>query len=112
MVTLEVARIMHVDRIVPRYRPHGPAYQVGAAIRIVYQTGSAVEGADVRVELTYPGGEEFVLTRPTGPHGVALVVRFATESGTYTFTVTDVAHPVAEYDPSQNAETSDSVTIP
>jgi hypothetical protein len=103
---------MHVDRVVPRYRVFGSGYQVGAAIRILYWNGSPVEGADVTVESAYPDGTDVVLTRPTGPRGVAVVVRPAFDSGTYTFTVLDVAHPGSVYDPAQNGETSDSVTIP
>ena len=41
-----------------------------------------------------------------------MVVRPALDSGTYTFTVLEVAEPRSVYDPSQNDETSDSVTIP
>jgi hypothetical protein len=112
VATLKVARIMHVDRIVPAYRPHGSGYRVGAGIRILYSDGSPVPGATVTVRIDLPDGTHAVATAPTGPRGIAAVSRSVSDSGTYTFTVLDVALVGSAYDPSQNGETSDSVTIP
>jgi hypothetical protein len=112
LVTLRVAPTMHVARIVPRYRAFGSGYVVGAGVRILVADGSPVEGASVTVEIAYPDGSEVVVSRPTGPQGNAIVARQASESGTYTFTVLDVTRTGLAYDPAQNAETSDSVTIP
>jgi hypothetical protein len=112
VAALQVARSMHVDRITPFYRPAGSGYAVGAAIRVLYADGSPVAGASVTVRITNPDGTDVVATRPTGSRGIAVAVRPASDSGTYTFTVLDVTLPGAVYDPAQNVETSDSVTIP
>ncbi len=112
LASLRTVPTMHVDRIVPRYRPQGTGYQVGAAIRILRGDGSPVSGASVTVRLDYPNGDEVVLTRLTGTMGVAVVARPASDTGLYTFTVLNVTHPSAAYDRAQNVETFDSVIIP
>ena len=112
LVTLRVAPSMHVQAIVPEYRPVGSGYVVGAGVQIALADGSLVNGARVQVRLTYPDGQQVVLAGTTGSSGIALVARPATDSGTYRFTVLDVARSPAVYDPSQNAETTDSLTIP
>jgi len=111
-VTLQVADTMHVASIVPRYKPMGPAYVVGANVQVVNQDGSPVVGATIKVGLTYPDGSKVTLTGRTGRLGSAIVSRTVSDSGTYTFTVLSVAKPPAVYDSSQNVETSDSITIP
>jgi hypothetical protein len=103
---------MHVASIVPRYKPMGPAYVVGANVQVVYEDGSPVAGATIKVGLTYPDGSKVTLTGRTGRLGSAIVSRTVSDSGTYTFTVLGVAKPPAVYDSSQNVETSDSITIP
>jgi hypothetical protein len=52
------------------------------------------------------------VTGRTGPTGIAVVRRHVTQTGTYTFTILDVVRPPAVYDPDQNIETGDSITIP
>lgn len=112
VVILQVAPTMHVASITPGYRLDGPGYDVGARIQIVSAMGTAVPGALVKVELDYPGGTNVKVAATTGPTGVAVVRRQVTDTGTYTFSVLAVVSPPAVYDPSQNVETSDSVTIP
>jgi Beta-propeller repeat len=112
VVILQVAATMHVDSITPAYRPTGTGYVVGARIRIVSATGSPVPGAALTVKIDYPDGTSVKVTAMTGRTGVATVVRQVTETGTYTFTVLRVVRSPAVYDPSQNVETSDSITIP
>jgi len=73
---------------------------------------AAVPGASVAVELLYPDGSTVDLAGTTGPTGVAVVRHPVTDVGTYMFTVLEVMRPPAVYDPAQNVETSDSVTIP
>jgi hypothetical protein len=100
-----------VEVIVPGYRERGSGYQVGAVVRIVYETGSPVQGAEVTVEVAEPAGKVVVI-RPTDHRGIAVVAFPDAEAGTYTFTVLDAARTGSVYDPAQNDETSDSVTIP
>jgi hypothetical protein len=112
VATLRVARAVHVDAIVPAYREVGTGYRVGAAIRIVDFRGSPVEEAAVTVEVDAPGGVKTEVTRTTGQGGIAAITGLTRQTGTYTFTVLDVAEPRSVYDPTQNAETTDSITIP
>ena len=112
VATVRVAPTMHVASIDPTYRPDGLGYDVGARIRIVSANGSPVSGAVVRIELDYPNGSNLKLSATTGAKGRAVVVHYVTGTGTYTFTVLNALKPPMVYDPSQNVETSDSVTIP
>lgn len=112
VATLQVAPTMHVASIDPTYRPDGQGYDVGARIRIVSAKGTPVASAAVTVELDYPDGSRVKLTGTTGAKGKAVVARYVAATGTYTFTVLGLVKPPMVYDPSQNVETSDSVTIP
>ncbi len=112
VVILRVAPTMHVAWLTPGYKPAGTGYLVGARIRIVSATSTAVPGAAVTVEVEYPDGSNVELTATTGQTGIAVVRRQVTDTGTYTFTVLEVVRTPVVYDASQNNETSDSVTIP
>ena len=112
VAVVQVAKAMHVASIDPAYQPDGPGYLVGARIRIDYAGGVPVPGASVQVEVDYPDGSTVEVNARTDAQGIASVARKSTQTGTYTFTVLSVTGPPAVYDPSQNVETSDSVTIP
>ena len=101
---------MHVDRIVPPYRPHGSGYEVGAAIRIAYQDDSPARGPRCGSGWTCPTAPTFQVNRPTGGTGIAAVSGPA--PGTYTFTVVGMSQARSVYNPSENNEITDSVTIP
>ncbi len=111
VVTLEVAPTMHVGGILPGYRHAGSGYDVWARMLIVSDGGAPVSDAVVAAEIDYPDGTRIQLTRLTGADGVAVFLRQVTDTGTYTFTVLGVAKPPSAYDPSQNIETTDSITI-
>lgn len=112
VATLQVARTMHVASIDPAYRQMGQGFLVGARIRVILRNGSPVIGATVKVELDYPDGRTVRLSAQTNQQGVALVSRQTMQTDTYTFTVVGVAKPPSVYSPSENVETSDSITIP
>jgi len=112
LATLQVARTFHVDSIDPTYRQSGSGFDVGARVTIVFADRHPVAGALITVELDYPDASKAKLTGRTGPSGAAVVKHFVTETGTYTFTVLSIVRSPFVYDPAQNAETSDSITIP
>jgi len=110
--TIQVAQVMHVKSIDPGYEAQGTGYVVGARIKIVYGNGAPVSGATLKVKLIYPDSSSVKLTGRTNSQGKVTVAQAVTDTGTYTFTVLSVTRPPALYDPNQNIETSDSVTIP
>jgi len=61
--------------------------------------------------LTHQKLSSVVVSRTTGAQGIAVVVRPASDSGTDTFTVLAVSKSGAVYDPAQNEETTDCITI-
>ena len=83
---------------------------IGRGLPTLCLTG--LPGASVQVEVDYPDGSTVEVNARTDAQGIASVARKTTLTGTYTFTVLSVTGPPAVYDPSQNVETSDSVTIP
>lgn len=104
---------MHVDGIKMRYRDFGGGrYIVYGLLRILDEFGQRVVGAEATVEWTLPGGtteEQQALTNPQG------VVRFRVRSrdtGAFELCVTDVTAAGYLYDPSQNGETCDTLTLP
>jgi hypothetical protein len=111
VATLRVARTVHVEVIDPAYRQIEQGYEVRARIRIVYGNGPPVVGAEVTVQVIFPDGGSQVVTVLTGPHGIAVVSGTTPDTGTYTFTILGVTAPPAVYDPTENVETSDSITI-
>ncbi len=103
---------MHVASIDPRYRQSGNVYRVGASVTIQDDTGAPVLEARVRVTVTLPGGDVIGLKDATDDSGTAVVTLVSPDSGTYVFKVVEVLKGTWIYDPSQNVETSDSITIP
>jgi hypothetical protein len=74
--------------------------------------GGAMNASGVFTAGSTAGGP-FTVTATTNASGKAVVSFTTNQTGTYNFTVTNVVKmPSANYDPCQNVETSDSITIP
>jgi hypothetical protein len=104
---------MHVDGIKMRYRDFGGGrYIVYGLLRISDEFNQRVDGAEVTVEWTSPGGGSDVQQALTNAQGVARYRLRSRDTGTFGFCVTDVTKDGYLYDPSQNGETCDTLTIP
>jgi len=103
---------MHVASITPRSQPVGSRYRLTTRITIQDSAGAAVTGAAVGIEVTRPDGRTLPVTKTTNSRGQATIAFLTSLTGTYTFCVTSVVKYGWLYDPSQNAETCDSITIP
>ncbi len=101
-----------VASVSPQYKPVGNVYQVGASVAIQDTNGSPVYGSTVLLKLTRPHGSVAVYRLQTGINGVATLTFVSGATGTYTLTVANVTAAGRTYDPEQNVETSDSVTVP
>jgi hypothetical protein len=109
---LQIAPVMHVGSVHAGYKTVEAQYEVGARIGVLDSQGAPVIDATVTVELVYPDGAREELSGRSGSTGTAVVQRIVGESGTYTFNVLVLKKPPFEYDPTENVESSDSVTIP
>jgi hypothetical protein len=85
---------------------------VKASVTIADNTGAPAGGAAVTVVITKPGGTQVTQTKSTTSAGSAQFSTASSGSGTYTFTVTNVAKTGFTYNSAANTETSDSITIP
>jgi len=103
---------LYVADISPTYRPRGGRYLVGARITIRDINSAPVSGAAVTVNITPPSGNERTFTNTTNTSGRVIFRSLVRDTGTYTFTVTNVTNYGWLYDPSLNVETSDSIIIP
>ena len=107
-----IPTVIHVASIDPRYKPIGDQFRVGSDVTIRDQAGTPAPDALVVVGVTTPGGARFVKTGTTDDSGTATVSLVTATPGTYTFTVHKVTRAPWTYDPAQNVETSDTITIP
>ncbi len=116
LVTITVAAVpagpvMHVDAIELTLKKAGKNYRADAVVTIVDADGAPVAGATVHG--TWSGAASSSSSALTGEDGKA---GFSSDvvkgGGTFTLTVTDVVKEGAAYDPSANAETSDSISAP
>lgn len=108
----EETPLAHVADITPFYRPFGSEYLVGGRIMVQDQTGSPLVGVGVRFQITDGAQQLWVGTARTDARGVAVHAVGVETSGKYTVTVLKVIKSGMVYDPSQNVETSDCITIP
>jgi hypothetical protein len=97
---------MHVHDITPRLR----GTRLAGIVTVYDQTGAPVESASVTVEVTGPLPPRS-LTRSTDVNG-RVSFGAPARSGTWQLCVTDILKEGYTYDPSQNVETCDSITIP
>ena len=109
---LEGGDTVHVGNIRMRARTVEDITLVLALVPILDQDGAPITGADVTAEWTLPNGRTKVRTVATRPGRGALFRVQARMDGLYTITVLDVAADGYTYDPSQNMETSEELTIP
>jgi hypothetical protein len=104
---------VHVSNIEMGYQQlNKRKYLALANVSIQDQNGGAVQGANVRAEWTLPNGKKRSQERTTDAAGVAAFSYRASPGQTYQICVTDVIKTGWLYDPGQNAETCDTVTIP
>jgi hypothetical protein len=103
---------MHVASIVPSFQPARSGYRVQAVVTIQDAGGAAVSGATVTANVTQPNGQTVTISRPTKSNGKATIFLNSNQTGTYTFTVTNVSKSGWTYDAAANVETSDTITIP
>ncbi len=103
--------VMHVDDIQMSYvQLNKNRFQVFADVTIKDQLGNPVSVATVSVQWTHPKGtldDQGV----TGGTGVA-TFDIISKPGGYQICVTDVAKSGYTYDPNQNVETCDTITVP
>ena len=103
---------VHVASIDPRYQPARQGYRIGVEIEVVDALDHPVADAEVALTINLPNGRQVRLTGLTGPQGHFSPMGMTSLRGTYIFTVTGVRKAGYVYDPAQNVETTDSVTIP
>ncbi len=102
---------MHVADISYSATYRGPHAWLTIEITVVDSNGNAVSGAEVTIDLEYPDGSISTYTATTGTNGVAIFDLGRSPQGTYTVTVTNVAHSSYTYDATANVETSETFTI-
>jgi hypothetical protein len=99
---------MHVAWIRTGTRPNGSKYDVGAAVKVVDENGSPVQGATVTGTLS-SGDKSVQRTGVTNSNGVAYVfVTIKNPPSTFDFCVDDITHPSYTYDPAANVETCET----
>jgi len=103
---------MHVSDIAPSFKSRTGSFQVRATVTIQDANNVAVSGASVTVNITQPNGAVVTQTRTTNTSGRANFSITSSQTGTYTFTVTNVTKTGLTYDPAANVETSASITVP
>jgi hypothetical protein len=108
----DIGGVMHIADITMGYIFFGNRYRLGAVTTVVDARGIPVPGALVTGIVYFPDGQQVVSGGLTNFRGQAFAKNVVELLGTYTFTVIDITKPGSTYDPSQNVETSDSITIP
>ena len=105
------AVIVHVADIAMSASRKGRNYRATALVTVVDEAGAAVPEATVSGSWSgATAGDQTALTDGAGcAHFQSANTK---RGGTFTFTVTDVAKQGCIYDPSQNVETTDSITYP
>ena len=86
--------------------------RVFAMVKIVDEAGRVVSDATVDGEWTLPGDRLRAQQQTTNAAGVARFMWKVVPFGTYQLCVLDVTKSGLAYDPSQNVETCDSITVP
>ncbi len=104
---------IHVDGIKLKYVERTPGrYVVLGALRILDEQGARVAGAQVTVEWTLPDGATSTQQAPTNARGLVRYRVRSVQVGVYEMCVTEVTKAGFLYDPGQNGETCDTVTVP
>jgi hypothetical protein len=113
IVRVHPAGNMHVRLINLRYREPQPGrYLLQAIVRIVDRTNTPVEGATVAVEWMPPAGPPRPQARSTNPAGAARFALGTTQAGDFEICVTGATKDYWAYNPSQNVETCDTISVP
>jgi hypothetical protein len=103
--------VLHVENIAMSWSSQGPFFRAYATITIVDDNNDPIEG--VTVYGSWSGAFTGDVSGVTNASGQVTVQSGKVKGGgTFTFSVTDVVQVGSTYDPSQNVETSDSITCP
>jgi PKD repeat protein len=112
-VTVAGLQRMHVASIKMGYQyDESGVRRVIAVVKIVDAGGRPVSGAAVDGEWRLPYGQLRDQTQNTNAAGTARFMWRVIRFGTYQVCVLDVTKSGLAYDPDQNAETCDSITVP
>jgi hypothetical protein len=104
---------MRVSVIKMQYADRGGGrYAVWSGLRVLDDSHHVLGGATVSSVWTLPGGGTLVQQAVTDLRGVAAFRTKSLQTGTHSICVTNVVKSGYVYDPSQNGETCDSVSIP
>jgi hypothetical protein len=104
---------LHVGDIRMGYRTVAPGtYRLQAAVPVLDEQGAGLAGATVSARWTLPDGRTGNQTATTGAYGFAVFTRNFRQTGVYAITVLDVTKTGYQYDPSQNFQTSEQLTVP
>lgn len=103
---------VHVLGIKMKALPYGSRRLLRAAVQIGDADHHPVPGAAVAVLWTLPDGTQKGGLAPTGPTGLAGFRLSAGQAGTYELCVTGVSREGMRYDPAQNHETCETLSLP
>jgi hypothetical protein len=103
---------MHVSSITLSYTIKGKRVTVQSNVSILDQNGNVVPSATVFGEWTLPDGTLTAQSAATNTSGVANFRVTTRQRGLYEICVTNVTKAGYVYDPSQNVETCDVITVP
>jgi len=106
------ADTLHVNSITLSYSIRGKRVTVQSLVSIFDQNGSPVPSATVSGEWTLPSGAFVTQSASTNTSGIASFRYTSKLRGTYEFCVTNVVKSGYIYDPAQNLETCDTITVP
>ncbi len=112
-VTVAPLGAMHVEWIKLRvvYLGHW-RFAIRGLVRVLDAGGGPVAGASVQAEWIPPSGRPKAQVSLTNPLGAASFKVLLNQLGTWKICITDVVLSGWVYDPDQNGETCDTVTIP
>lgn len=100
-----------VASIDPSYTVSGHGFRISTSVLIQDVNGIGTNGATGQLGVIFPSESALTLPLKTDDTGQANVSFTVSERGLYQFKVRNVHHPVREYDPSLNIETSDTLLI-
>lgn len=106
------SNVMHVYSIDMWYEPVKNRYNIYTKVKIVDASDNVVEGASVYLETTLPNGDTISANDVTDSSGFVTFQYGPTpKSGTYSSIVTNVVKDDWTYNPDDNMETSESLTV-
>lgn len=103
---------LHVGNIVMAYRAIGGQYAVRAIVPIRDHNNNPVVAATVAADWTLPNGKVISQMATTAQNGSARFGMRRQQTGVYQICVIGVGKPGYTYDPAQNLETCESLTVP